>query len=53
MVIQRLSKLAAAGHVAGIDQSREMVEQARARNVAAIQSFTALLARIIRARVRR
>jgi SAM-dependent methyltransferase len=38
MVIQRLSKLAAAGHVAGIDQSREMVEQARARNATAIQS---------------
>jgi ubiquinone/menaquinone biosynthesis C-methylase UbiE len=32
VVIQRLSKLASAGHVAGIDQSREMVEQARARN---------------------
>jgi hypothetical protein len=38
MVIQRLSKLAVAGHVAGIDQSREMVEQARARNATAIQS---------------
>jgi ubiquinone/menaquinone biosynthesis C-methylase UbiE len=38
VVIQRLSKLAAAGHVVGIDQSREMVEQARARNAAAIQS---------------
>jgi ubiquinone/menaquinone biosynthesis C-methylase UbiE len=38
VVIQRLSKLAAAGHVAGIDQSREMVEQARARNATAIQS---------------
>ena len=35
-VIQRLAKLAAAGHVAGIDQSREMVEQARARNATAI-----------------
>jgi len=38
VTIQRLSKLAAAGHVAGIDSSREMVEQARARNAAAIQS---------------
>jgi ubiquinone/menaquinone biosynthesis C-methylase UbiE len=38
VVIQRLSKLAAAGHVAGIDQSREMVEQARARNATAVQS---------------
>ena len=38
MVIQRLSKLTAAGYVAGIDRSREMVEQARARNATAIQS---------------
>lgn len=38
MVIQRLSKLAAAGHVAGVDQSWEMVEQARARNATAIKS---------------
>jgi SAM-dependent methyltransferase len=38
VIIQRLSKLAAAGHVAGIDQSREMVDQARARNTTAIQS---------------
>src|SRR6516165_10614073 len=38
VVLQRLAKLAAAGHVAGIDQSREMVEQARARNAAAVQS---------------
>jgi ubiquinone/menaquinone biosynthesis C-methylase UbiE len=37
VVIQRLSSLATAGHVAGIDQSREMVEQARARNATAIQ----------------
>ena len=37
VVIQRLAKLAAAGHVAGIDQSREMVEQAHARNAAAIR----------------
>ena len=35
VVIQRVAKLA--GHVAGIDQSREMVEQARARNAAAIR----------------
>lgn len=38
VVIQRLSSLASAGHVAGIDQSREMVEQARARTEAAIQN---------------
>lgn len=38
VVIQCLSKLASAGHVAGIDPSREMVEQARARNAIAIQS---------------
>jgi ubiquinone/menaquinone biosynthesis C-methylase UbiE len=38
VVIQRLSKLASAGHVAGIDQSKEMVEQARARNANAIRS---------------
>ena|SRR5215469_2225185 len=37
VVIQRLAKLAVAGHVAGIDQSREMVEQARARNATAVQ----------------
>jgi ubiquinone/menaquinone biosynthesis C-methylase UbiE len=37
VVIQRLSNLATAGHVAGIDQSPEMVEQARARNATAIQ----------------
>ena len=37
VVIQRLAKLAAAGHIAGIDLSREMVEQARARNATAIQ----------------
>jgi ubiquinone/menaquinone biosynthesis C-methylase UbiE len=35
---QRLSKLAAVGHVAGIDPSREMVEQARVRNTTALQS---------------
>jgi ubiquinone/menaquinone biosynthesis C-methylase UbiE len=38
VVIQRLSKLVTVGHVAGIDQSLEMVEQARARNATAIQS---------------
>jgi ubiquinone/menaquinone biosynthesis C-methylase UbiE len=37
VVIQRLAKLAVAGHVAGIDQSREMVQQARARNATAVQ----------------
>jgi ubiquinone/menaquinone biosynthesis C-methylase UbiE len=38
VVIQRLSKLTSAGHVAGIDASHEMVRQARARNAQAIQS---------------
>jgi SAM-dependent methyltransferase len=38
VIIQRLSRLAAAGHVAGIDPSREMIEQARTRNAVAIQS---------------
>jgi hypothetical protein len=38
VVIQRLSKLVAVGHVAGIDQSLEMVEQARVRNATPIQS---------------
>ena len=38
VIIQRLSELATAGHVAGIDPSREMVEQARVRNMAAIRS---------------
>ncbi len=37
-VIQRLAQQASAGHVAGVDPSREMVEQARARNAADIQS---------------
>jgi ubiquinone/menaquinone biosynthesis C-methylase UbiE len=37
VIIQRLSKLALAGHVAGIDSSQEMVAQARARNAAAIE----------------
>jgi len=38
IAIQRVSELAPAGNVAGIDQSREMVEQARARHANAIQS---------------
>ena len=38
VVIQHLSKSASAGYVAGIDQSQEMVEQARARNAIAIQN---------------
>ena len=37
VVIQRLAKRGVAGHVAGIDLSREMVEQARSRNTAAVQ----------------
>jgi ubiquinone/menaquinone biosynthesis C-methylase UbiE len=38
VAIQRLARLASAGHVTGIDASREMVAQARARNAADIQS---------------
>ena len=38
MIIQRLSKLASAGHIAGIDPSQDMVEQSRARNTDAIES---------------
>jgi trans-aconitate methyltransferase len=38
MIIQRLSKLAAAGQIAGIDPSQEMVAQARARNATAIKN---------------
>jgi ubiquinone/menaquinone biosynthesis C-methylase UbiE len=38
VIIQRLSKLASAGHIAGIDPSQEMVEQSRARNTDAIES---------------
>jgi ubiquinone/menaquinone biosynthesis C-methylase UbiE len=38
VVIQRLSKLVRAGHVAGIDLSPEMVGQARTRNATAVQS---------------
>src|SRR6516165_9288273 len=36
MAIRRLSALA--GHVAGVDPSREMVAQARARNAVAIEN---------------
>ncbi|BAY19935.1 hypothetical protein NIES21_58050 (plasmid) [Anabaenopsis circularis NIES-21] len=35
--IQRLSSLASAGYIAGIDYSQEMVEQATARNMAEIE----------------
>ena len=38
VTIQPLSQLAAEGHVAGIDPSREIVAQARARNATALQS---------------
>jgi ubiquinone/menaquinone biosynthesis C-methylase UbiE len=38
VIIQLLAKLASAGRVAGIDPSREMVEQARARNATAVRS---------------
>ena len=38
VIIQRLSKLTSAGHIAGIDPSQEMMKQARARNAAAIKS---------------
>lgn len=37
-IIGRLADLASAARVAGVDLSREMVEQARARNAASIQS---------------
>ena len=37
VIIRHLSELASAGHVAGIDPSPEMVEQARARNAIAIK----------------
>jgi ubiquinone/menaquinone biosynthesis C-methylase UbiE len=36
VIIERLSDLATGGHIAGVDQSFEMVEQARARNAAAV-----------------
>jgi ubiquinone/menaquinone biosynthesis C-methylase UbiE len=38
VLVGRLSALAHSGRVAGVDPSREMVEQARARNAAAIRS---------------
>jgi ubiquinone/menaquinone biosynthesis C-methylase UbiE len=38
VIIERLSKLASAGYVAGIDPSREMLEQARGRNATTIKS---------------
>jgi SAM-dependent methyltransferase len=37
VIAERLTKLAPAGRVAGVDQSIEMVELARARNITAIQ----------------
>ena len=37
-VIHRLTSLAAAGQVAGVDPSSEMVQQAHARNATAVQS---------------
>ncbi len=38
VVVERLARLASAGVVAGVDLSREMVEQARARNAIAIRN---------------
>ena len=38
VVIERVAALASAGTVAGIDQSLEMLEQARARNAAAVRN---------------
>jgi SAM-dependent methyltransferase len=38
VIIQRLTELAATGHVAGIDPSRNMLRQARARNTNAMRS---------------
>jgi ubiquinone/menaquinone biosynthesis C-methylase UbiE len=38
VIVQRLSKLASAGRVAGVDPSQEMLAQARARNATAIQN---------------
>ena len=37
VIIERLSKLTLQGHIAGIDPSQAMVEQARARNAIAIK----------------
>lgn len=45
VIIQRLSKLASAGHVAGVDPSQEMLMQARARNATAIKDRRADLRR--------
>ena len=45
VIVQHLSKLALRGHVAGIDLSREMVEQACARNATAIRDGLADLRR--------
>jgi len=36
--VELLAQSASAGHVAGVDSSEEMVEQATARNVKAIES---------------
>src|SRR5262249_402489 len=38
VIIQRLARLVSSGRVSGIDPSQEMLEQASARNAAAIQS---------------
>ena len=38
VIVERLAKLASRGHVSDIDPSREMVQQARARNSIAIQN---------------
>ena len=38
VIIEHLSDLATAGHIVGVDQSFEMVEQARARNAAAVDA---------------
>ena len=38
VIIQRLSKLASTGNVAGIDASAEMLRQARARDATAVES---------------
>jgi tRNA A58 N-methylase Trm61 len=45
VVIRRISALASTGTVAGVDQSHEMLEQARARNAAAPRRSTARLRR--------
>jgi ubiquinone/menaquinone biosynthesis C-methylase UbiE len=38
VIVERLAKLASRGHISGIDLSREMLQQARARNWIAIQN---------------